>query len=100
MTCHCGHYNETERQNKKQFRLGAGECLGVIDVNKNIPGFRGVSIDLLTHQFQGYNCEYCTMTTLKLVASAKANGTVPVYKYESQSTGLKVVLANVEGRFY
>lgn len=40
-----------------------------------------------------------TMTTLKLVASAKANGTVPVYKYESQSTGLKVVLANVEGNF-
>lgn len=39
------------------------------------------------------------MTSLKLIASAKANGTVPVYKYESQSTGLKVVLANVEGKF-
>lgn len=38
------------------------------------------------------------MTSLKLIASAKANATVPVYKYESQSTGLKVVLANVEGK--
>lgn len=38
------------------------------------------------------------MTTLKLIASAKANGTVPVYKYVSESTGLKIVLANVEGK--
>ncbi|KAJ6646667.1 hypothetical protein Bhyg_01880 [Pseudolycoriella hygida] len=37
------------------------------------------------------------MTSLKLITSAKANGTVTVNKYESQSTGLKVVLADVEG---
>lgn len=39
------------------------------------------------------------MTSLKLITSAKANGTVPVSKYESPSTGLKVVVANVEGIF-
>ncbi|XP_037047629.1 uncharacterized protein C05D11.1-like [Bradysia coprophila] len=37
------------------------------------------------------------MATLKLLVSANANGTVPVAKYESPSTGLKVVVANVEG---
>lgn len=34
---------------------------------------------------------------LKLLTSAKVNGTIPVYKYESERTGLKVVLAQVEG---
>lgn len=37
------------------------------------------------------------MSTLKLVTSAKVNGTIPVYKYESERTGLKIVLAQVEG---
>ncbi|KAG4066708.1 hypothetical protein HA402_007344 [Bradysia odoriphaga] len=36
------------------------------------------------------------MATLKLLISANANGTVPVAKYESPSTGMKVVVANVE----
>lgn len=34
---------------------------------------------------------------LKLLTSAKVNGTIPVYKYESERTGLKIVLAQVEG---
>lgn len=36
-------------------------------------------------------------TKLKLLTSAKVNGTIPVYKYESERTGLKIVLAQVEG---
>lgn len=37
------------------------------------------------------------MDSFKLVAEAKVNGTIPIYKYVSKRTGLKVVLALVEG---
>lgn len=37
------------------------------------------------------------MTELKLLASAKVNGTIPVHKYQSNLTGITVVLAQVEG---
>lgn len=37
------------------------------------------------------------MSSLKLLASAKVNGTIPVHKYQSPFTGLSVVLAEVEG---
>lgn len=37
------------------------------------------------------------MASLKLVAQAKVNGTIPIFKYVSELTGLKVVLALVEG---
>lgn len=37
------------------------------------------------------------MTSFKLVSSAKINGTIPVNKYKSESTGVTLVLAAVEG---
>lgn len=37
------------------------------------------------------------MDSLKLVAEAKVNGTIPIYKYVSELSGLKIVLALVEG---
>lgn len=37
------------------------------------------------------------MASLKLVSETKVNGTIPIYKYVSELTGLKVVLALVEG---
>lgn len=37
------------------------------------------------------------MSSLKLLASAKVNGTIPVHKYQSTLTGLSIVLAQVEG---
>lgn len=37
------------------------------------------------------------MDSLKLVAEAKVNGTIPIFKYVSELSGLKVVLALVEG---
>ena len=36
-------------------------------------------------------------TTLSKIASAKVNGTILVEKYQSNLTGLKIVLAQVEG---
>lgn len=38
-----------------------------------------------------------TTNKLRLLTSAKVNGTIPVHKYESELTGLRVVLAQVEG---
>lgn len=37
------------------------------------------------------------MSTLKHIASAFANGRIPVNKYKSELTGLTVVIGEVEG---
>uniref|UniRef100_A0A1L8DTH1 Putative zn2+-dependent endopeptidase insulinase superfamily protein n=1 Tax=Nyssomyia neivai TaxID=330878 RepID=A0A1L8DTH1_9DIPT len=37
------------------------------------------------------------MSSFKLICSTKANGKIPVHKYRSESTGLTLILAEVEG---
>lgn len=37
------------------------------------------------------------MALLKHITTVYANGRIPVHKYKSESTGLHIILANVDG---